>query len=343
MSRSSTTYQPKCRSGQTTVIRVPEKFTDKVLDYAKKLDGHFDPPSQPSLFSEDIATSKLRRSKVVNVASVPLRSPFRYPGGKTWLVPYVRQWLNSLPKPDVFVEPFGGGAIAGLTAAFEDLADHVIIAEIDEYVAAVWYTILSGQSEWLAKKILTFDLTLGNVKIALARSNRKDLTLKEKAFLAILRNRVQRGGIMAPGAGLIKNGENNRGIGSRWYPETLARRIRNIAKMRHKITFFYGDGLLLLRQFGNERKAAFFLDPPYTKAAKRLYNNWEFDHRALFEAIRHQRAPFLITYDDTPEISQLADEFGYDKRCVRMKNTHHTRKTELLIGTDFAWFDAIAE
>ena len=29
--------------------------------------------------------------KVVNVASVPHRSPFRYPGGKTWLVPRIRQ------------------------------------------------------------------------------------------------------------------------------------------------------------------------------------------------------------------------------------------------------------
>jgi len=343
MARSSTSYQPKWRSGQTTVIRVPEGFANEVLDYAKRLDRHWLPPAQPSLFGEDIATLKLRRSKVVNIASVPLRSPFRYPGGKTWLVPYIRQWLRSLSRPDIFIEPFGGGAIAGLTAAFEDLADHVIIAEIDEYVAAVWHTILSGQSEWLAQKILTFDLTLRNVKIALARANRKNITLKEKAFLTILRNRVQRGGIMAPGAGLVKNGENNRGIGSRWYPETLARRIRDIAQMRHKITFFYGDGLLLLQQFGTERKAAFFLDPPYTKAAKRLYNNWEFDHRALFETIRHQRAPFLISYDNTPEISRLADEYGYDKRCVRMKNTHHARKTELLIGTDFDWFDAIAE
>lgn len=35
-------------------------------------------------------------SRVVNVASVPQRSPFRYPGGKTWLVPYVRLWLSSI-------------------------------------------------------------------------------------------------------------------------------------------------------------------------------------------------------------------------------------------------------
>ena len=25
---------------------------------------------------------------IVNVASVPQRSPFRYPGGKTWLIPF---------------------------------------------------------------------------------------------------------------------------------------------------------------------------------------------------------------------------------------------------------------
>lgn len=36
-------------------------------------------------------TYKKATPKVVNVASVPQRSPFRYPGGKTWLVPVVRK------------------------------------------------------------------------------------------------------------------------------------------------------------------------------------------------------------------------------------------------------------
>jgi hypothetical protein len=45
--------------------------------------------------------------KIVNVASVPHRSPFRYPGGKTWLVPRVRRWLLSPPKrPNEFIELF---------------------------------------------------------------------------------------------------------------------------------------------------------------------------------------------------------------------------------------------
>lgn len=88
---------------------------------------------------------------MVNISQVPHRSPFRYPGGKTWLVPRVRTWLASLPgKPAIFVEPFAGGAIVGLTVGFEGLADHVVLVELDPQVAAVWQTIsmaaASGES-----------------------------------------------------------------------------------------------------------------------------------------------------------------------------------------------------
>jgi len=101
-------------------------------------------------------------TQVVNVASVPQRSPFRYPGGKTWLVPRIRQWLSSLPiKPTKFIEPFAGGAIVGLTVAFEQLADLVILVERDEQVAAVWQTVINTKdgAEWLANRIVSFHLT----------------------------------------------------------------------------------------------------------------------------------------------------------------------------------------
>ena len=47
----------------------------------------------------------------VNVATVPQRSPLRYPGGKTWLVPHVRAWLSGIrPTPEVLMEPFAGAS-----------------------------------------------------------------------------------------------------------------------------------------------------------------------------------------------------------------------------------------
>ena len=44
---------------------------------------------QPSLFPEFDMVNK--KNSIVNVASVPQRSPFRYPGGKTWLIPIARK------------------------------------------------------------------------------------------------------------------------------------------------------------------------------------------------------------------------------------------------------------
>ena len=45
------------------------------------------------------------RVPVVNVATVPQRSPLRYPGGKTWLIPHIREWLQHT-RPEILIEPF---------------------------------------------------------------------------------------------------------------------------------------------------------------------------------------------------------------------------------------------
>jgi len=82
---------------------------------------------------------------VVNVASVQQLSPFRYPGGKIWLIPQIYKWMKSLHfTPEVFIEPFAGGGIVSLTIANENLADHIIMVEIDDDIAAVWKTIFYG-------------------------------------------------------------------------------------------------------------------------------------------------------------------------------------------------------
>src|SRR5947209_19817056 len=113
----------------------------------------------PRAEQQPVSRSMKPLGEVVNVASVPQRSPFRYPGGKTWLVPRVRQWLASLKtKPAEFIEPFAGGGIVSLTVAAERLAGHVTMVELDEQVAAVWQTINErGEGAWLADRIEQFD------------------------------------------------------------------------------------------------------------------------------------------------------------------------------------------
>lgn len=160
---------------------------------------------------------------IVNVSTVPHRSPFRYPGGKTWLVPLVRRWLGALPvRPAVFCEPFCGGAIVGLSMLFEGKTEQLSLVELDDDVAAVWNAILNGQAEDLIARIGQFRVSKETVT---AISNGPYDSPLDHAFATIVRNRVQRGGILAPGASLMKNGENGRGLASRWYARTLQNRV----------------------------------------------------------------------------------------------------------------------
>jgi DNA adenine methylase len=275
---------------------------------------------------------------VVNVASVPKRSPFRYPGGKTWLIPHIRRWLGTRkPRIAELIEPFAGGAIVGLTAAFEQLADSVRLIEKDEDVSAVWQTIFSErQGRWLADHIVEFELTPENVRAELNAPTWKP-SLRERAFRTILRNRVQRGGILAAGAGLMKVGENGRGLASRWYPQTLRKRILDLLAIRNRIAFEEGDGMQAIRNNADRRNVAFFIDPPYTVAGRRLYTYSEIDHEELFRMMSRVAGDFLMTYDNVDEIARLAQRYEFETRLVAMKNTHHAKMAELLIGRQVDW------
>lgn len=280
--------------------------------------------------------TQIQNAKITNVASIPQRSPFRYPGGKTWLIPLVRKWLKSFDSEQIIlVDAFAGGGIVGLTAAFENLAEKIIMIEKDEEVAAVWKTILGPENHWLADKILSFNLTMENVQKEL---NKPERIIKELGFCTILKNRIFHGGILAKGTGLIKHGENGKGIASRWYPKTLNKRIMAMDFIKHKIKFIEGDAFKFLRENADKRKFCYFIDPPYTIAGRRLYTCHEVNHRKLFELCSKLKGNFLMTYDDSEEIRTLAHEFGFLYKAIPMKTTHHIRKFELLISKSLNWF-----
>jgi DNA adenine methylase len=299
---------------------------------------------QTSLFDEDFS------ARMINVSTIRKLSPFRYPGGKTWFVPYIRQWLSPAVRdryhltpihPVHFIEPFLGGGSISLTVASERLVAHITMVELDIDVSSAWQTVLNAaDGEWLAREILSYNLTIENVESLM---NETPATVRRRAFQTIIKNRVNRGGILAPGAGLLKRGENGKGIRSRWYPDTLARRIHHIISIRDRITFIHGDGLEVLATHVNDPNAVFFIDPPYTagengkRAGKRLYTCNELDHERLFDLASYIQGDFLMTYDDSDEVRSLAARYGLDIRLLPMNSTHHAKMSELLIGRNLDW------
>ena len=273
--------------------------------------------------------------RAANVSSVPQRSPLRYPGGKTWLVPQVRSWLACRGGTDIrLVEPFAGGAIVALTSVLERLVNDALIIELDPDVAAVWSVVLGRSGPSLAEQVRSFDFSENSVLSVL---NRRPANLREHAFQTILKNRVARNGILASGAGVLKCGESGRGLGSRWYPETLSQRLLEIHRHRSTIAFKKCDGIRYLRTCAKARNNVYFLDPPYDGVGRRLYRHCDINHAQLFEVAAALEGDFLMTYNRTAEILGLAESYGFETESIQMNGGSNGEKVELLIGRDLSW------
>ena len=271
----------------------------------------------------------------VNVATVPQRSPLRYPGGKTWLIPHIRAWLGGIAHaPELLIEPFAGGGIVSLTAVMEGLVERCLMVELDREVAAFWKATLHHNGELIAK-IRLFDPTRRTIEHL---TQRIPQTVVDHGFRTLVLNRTRRGGILANGAALNRSGENGKGVASRWYPDTIVQRLEAIERQASRIDFCETDGLDLLDEYlssNPESRAVVFADPPYTaggkRAGRRLYDHNDIDHTRLLAILAGSGVDFLMTYDESREILALIEKHEFHAVRVVMKNTHHVHREELVI------------
>lgn len=258
-------------------------------------------------------------------------SPFRYPGGKSWFVDSFFRWLNER-NVRLLVEPFAGGASVSLSCLEADACEHIVLVEKDPRVSAVWKTILGPRSPEFAEKVRSFRASGASLERELKDPPPDSFTL---AWHTLLRNRVSHGGITAPGSGVLKRGENGKGISSRWYPETLAGRIERIFALRQRINFVEGDAVTFLESV--DRSSAwsgsiFFVAPPYPRAGRRLYDHGVLDHEKLFTLLRELPFPFLATYERGVRVFNLVEQCGFFCRTTGMLTRSHRKRRELLIS-----------
>ena len=155
------------------------------------------------------------------------------------------------------------------------------------------------------------------------------------AFRCLLRNRVQRGGILSPSAGLLRKGEDGHGLKSRWYPETLAKRIATVNGMRKRIRFIEGDALTVIAEHQTDQKCALFVDPPYTANGKgpgvRLYRYAEIDHERLLKLLSETTGACFVTYHPTAPVRRIGEKLGFKVSTTGMRTTHHVHRREFVL------------
>lgn len=240
-----------------------------------------------------------------------IASPFRYPGGKARLQPFVSSVLrgNGLVGQQ-YVEPFAGGGGLALSLLYAGTVSDVHINDIDLGIWSFWYSALEHNDD-LAERIEETPVSIeeweNQRKIRDGLNTEDPLSL---GFATFFLNRTNRSGVLDR-AGVIGGREQDGRfkLDCRFYRSTLVERVRRIAEFRDNIHLSCLDALEFMEQSTSELpdRSVFFLDPPYYGKGSRLYTNYyePDDHGRLAEAVLGLKNPWLVTYDNEAEVRDL--------------------------------------
>lgn len=266
-----------------------------------------------------------------------ISSPLRYPGGKSCLYALTSRILrlNRLERGH-YAEPYAGGGGLALTLLFEGHASNIHLNDLDRTIWAFWNSVLN-ETDGLIEKIQSTPVTVdewhNQRDIYLDQSNHSDLTV---GFSTFYLNRTNRSGIIkAAGVigGLSQTG--NYKIDCRFNREDLSRRIRRIAKYRSRIHLTQLDALEFMHVMDVQLpdRSLLCIDPPYFNKGSSLYTSYykPDDHKHVSDAVLKLSRPWILTYDNTPEIAQLY--MSRRQFCFDVNYSLQTKKigTELLV------------
>lgn len=251
-----------------------------------------------------MAISESQISKIRSLSG----SILRYPGGKGRHAKIIASIfkLNGL-QPEVFIEPFCGGASISINLLEADVVQSVRLNDLDPLIASLWKTVFSTKdSRWLINQVMEAPLTLEHWDY---QKSIKPKGQKEQAFQCLYLNRTSFSGLLHKHAGPIGGRKQlNWTIGCRFDREKIAARIEKLASLSKRVhaveSVTWGEFL-----GRNITPACFiYLDPPYYQKAERLYR-YIFD-QAQHLAMRDYLAnfcgvPWVLSYDDSSKIREM--------------------------------------
>lgn len=253
------------------------------------------------------------------------QSPLRYPGGKAALADFFETVIEALglDKP-TYIEPYAGGAGAGLDLLYRGVVGRVVINDLDKSIYSVWTSMLH-QTDAFLKRLESSPLTVDEWKrqreIYRARDNEGTDPL-DLGFATFYLNRTNRSGVLRGGiiGGLGQAGSYT--MDARFNRVTLRARIERLAEHRSKVCVTHQDGVVRLRHWLPKENVFAYVDPPYYAKGSFLYLNSLNDRQhaglaALLNGLADSN--WVLTYDIAEAIQAL-----YEARTTLDFNLHYS-------------------
>ena len=263
-------------------------------------------------------------------------SPFRYPGGKACIFPFVSNlfYENQIIGCN-YAEPYAGGAGLALKLLFREYVNHIYINDFDYAIFSIWKQITENNvrfCDWLSDVKVNVE-TWRHYKDV---QNSLDVNDFELAKATYFLNRTNISGVIKGG---MIGGYNQTGkykIDARFNKDDLISRIEEIARFRKRITVTNLDGLAFIRRMDRKNEEIFiYLDPPYLQKGADLYMNYysKIDHEKLSKDVHRMGKKWMVSYDNHDFILNL---YGQRQKVIYQLSQAASNRVgdEILIFSD---------
>lgn len=232
--------------------------------------------------------------------SMNIKSPLRYPGGKSRAI---KQILPIVPSFDEYREPMvGGGSV--FFALFQKYPNKKYwINDINRDLYIFW-KYCKEDMEGLVSEVKRIKNTYANGRALFTEltDGKKDFTDFERAVRFFVLNRITFSGTIESG-GYSEQSFNGR------FTDSSIKRLEDIKEILSNVEITNLDYQKIINEDG--KNVFIFLDPPYlsTKKSKLYGKNGDlhelFDHEQFAENMKQCKHKWLITYDNSPEVKKL--------------------------------------
>ncbi|MEN5271892.1 DNA adenine methylase [Stenotrophomonas lactitubi] len=262
-------------------------------------------------------------------------SPLRYPGGKTQLAPLVVDIAraNSV-YGGVYAEPFAGGAGIAWRLLLNGDMTEVWLNDIDPAIYAFWKTVVDSPDE-LCNRIEKTAITMDEWHKQKAILQDGNAGLADLAFATIFLNRTNRSGILKGGVIGGKAQEGDYKLDCRFNRSDLVHKIQRIHLYREVIQITRLDAEKCLKKWAKllPKRGLINIDPPYYSQGRDLYLSFynPEDHARLAKLVRGMKVPWMLTYDDVPQIESLYDGMPTYRKALTYYAQVKRKASELLV------------
>ncbi len=228
-----------------------------------------------------------------------IKSPLRYPGGKSKALQYIEKYLPT--DFDEFREPFVGGGTLFIHIRQKYPDAHIWINDLNYELFSFWVCARDQLSKLVAEVSKVKKNVHDGRKLfeELSSVDVNGLTQLERAVRFFVLNRISFSGTVESG------GYSEKAFHAR-FTDSSIERLAALENIMRGVQVTHLDYREVIQS--SEKKVFVFLDPPYYSATNsRLYGrngvlHTSFDHDSFAQEMSKCHAQWLVTYDDSEKI-----------------------------------------